>query len=75
MQELINAASRAATQVVGEVGSTRHVETLPTGEHVFATSRNRHDPVTVTLNPNGLRACVEWCGGYKVVGLNTTTKE
>lgn len=60
-------AERAASQVCGEVTGARHAETLPTGEQVFRVSVAGHPcDATVTLNPNGHSAGVEWRDRYRV---------
>ena len=75
MDEMIERARRAASLVVDDVEAVSHVETLPTGVRVFAaTCRGRAGRVTVTLNPNGLGAGVEWRhktkgNGYRVIKI------
>jgi hypothetical protein len=60
MTELIDKAKQAASQIFDDVESASHVETQPSGVAVFAISRRAGGQVTVTLNPNGLGAGVEW---------------
>jgi hypothetical protein len=60
MRELIERATLAASQVFDDVESASHVETQPTGVSVFSVARRSGGQVTVTLNPNGLGAGVEW---------------
>lgn len=67
MEEMLDRAKRAAAQVCGEVTSARHAESLPTGEQVFSVGVAGHErAATVTLNPNGHSAGVEWRDGYRV---------
>lgn len=75
MEPLIKLAREAACRMVGEPCDASHAETLDSGEHVFHVvcdvSRVK---ATVTLNPNGLKACVEWPSGtegtnYKICDL------
>jgi len=60
MNDLIDRAKLAASQVFDNVEGARHVETQPTGVSVFSVARRSGCQVTVTLNPNGLGAGVEW---------------
>jgi cytochrome c5 len=61
MDALIERARAAASQVAEDVESVSHVDTLPTGVHVFeATCRDSAGKIIVSLNPNGLGAGVEW---------------
>ena len=75
MASLVEKARQAARQVVGEVGAARDLGSHPTGERVFSvTPLGGGHPVTVTLNPNGLRAGVEYrCpnrgSGYRVLTI------
>ena len=67
VRDRIRRAERAASQVCGQVSRGRHVETLPTGEQVFKVGVAGHErEATVTLNPNGTHAGVEWRDGYRV---------
>jgi hypothetical protein len=86
MTELLAKAHLAASQIVGDVASVRHVRTLPTGEEVFAakcTERLRLElprRVKITINPNGQKAAVEWKSGssgenYKICDLGTCPAE
>jgi hypothetical protein len=68
-------ATSAATQVLGCVGDVRHVETLPTGEQVFEASYEKTCQATITLNPNGIRAAVEWPSGYKICDVSPAEQE
>lgn len=60
MSDLVDRAKLAASQVFDDVEEARLVETQPTGVAVFNVSRRSGRQVTVTLNPNGLGAGVEW---------------
>ena len=71
MKHLFDQARTAASQVVGEVDQVRHVETLPTGEEVFAVSSPWVGPLTVSINPNGLKAGVEGSFGYRICLLGS----
>ncbi len=72
---LIDRARRAASLVFDDVEDVRHVETHETGVAVFAATRRAGGEVTVSLNPNGLGAGVEWRGrtksgsGYRTLRL------
>lgn len=67
MSEVTDQAARAAAHICGEVASVRHVETLPTGEQVCVAGIVGHErEATVTLNPNGTSAGVEWRDRYRV---------
>jgi hypothetical protein len=70
MKTMVERAVRAASQICGTVSSGRHVETLPTGEEVFRVGVVGHErEATVTLNPNGLCAGVDWQDGYRLYKL------
>jgi len=75
MDELINLARVAAERTVGETTAARHVATLDSGEHVFHVDCLASEvAATVSLNPNGHKACVEWPSGthttnYKICDL------
>ena len=69
MSTLLKRAQSAARLILGSAHGAQHVETLPTGEQVFAVSSDQTGPVTVTLNPNGVKAAVEWPSGYKICTL------
>jgi hypothetical protein len=83
MLELTQKATEAASLTVGEVSSIKHSRTLAAGEQVFhVVCREHASRVTVTLNPNGHKATVEWRSGskgtnYKVCDLRhmIATKE
>jgi hypothetical protein len=68
-------AKFAASQVLPVVVSVEHSESRPTGEQVFSVDLpGRKRGATVTLNPNGLHACVEWRNkktgpGYRIFRL------
>lgn len=76
MKELETIVSTVARQVVGEVNFVRHELTTPIGEHVFVVKCDMAPrQVTVTLNPNGKKASVEWRSGksgknYKVCSIH-----
>jgi hypothetical protein len=71
MRKMVERAEHAASQVCGPVSSGRHVETLPTGEEVFRVGVVGHErEATVTLNPNGQHAGVEWQDGYRIFRLH-----
>jgi hypothetical protein len=54
-------AKLAASQVLPELVAVEHAESRPTGEQVFSVELpGRRRGATVTLNPNGIHACVEW---------------
>jgi hypothetical protein len=61
MKYLILQAEHAARQVLGDVSGLRYVETSEADEQVFA-ARMGFARVTITINPNGRRATVEWPG-------------
>lgn len=67
MPELMQKATQAATMTVGEVTSVRHAQTLAEGSQVFhVVCRERaRGHVTVTINPNGHKAAVEWKSGAR----------
>jgi hypothetical protein len=69
--ELLARARLAASQVFDDVEEASHVETQPTGVAVFAVTRRSGARVTVTLNPNGLGAGVEWRNKTKENGYRT----
>lgn len=84
MLALSKKAREAASQLVGEVASVKHAATLEAGEQVFHIKcRERPSTVTVTINPNGNKATVEWKSGtrgtnYKICNLGrhmTITRE
>ena len=81
MTELLAKAHLAASQIVGDVASVRHVRTLPTGEEVFAAKCvELPRRVKITINPNGQKAAVEWKSGssgenYKICDLGERTAE
>lgn len=83
MLDLAKIATEVAALTVGEVASIRHSKTLAAGEQVFSVvCRERASRVTVTINPNGRKAAVEWRSGsrgsnYKVCDLRhlAITKE
>jgi len=67
MEDMLEKARQAASKICGKVSRARHVEALPTGEQVFRVGVvGRDHEATVTLNPNGLRAGVEWRDQYRV---------
>jgi len=88
MKHLIHLARQAAEQVVGQTTDARHVDTLDSGEEVFHVDCQASRVLaTVSINPNGRKACVEWPSGtrgsnYKICDLQdlapsslTTTSE
>lgn len=75
MTEMLQRATSAASRVLGLVGDVRHVETLPTGEQVFEASYEETCQATITLNPNGIRAAVEWPSGYKICDVEPLDQE
>jgi hypothetical protein len=80
MNDLITRATQAASQLFDDVEGARHVETHPTGVTVFEVSRRSGGRVTVSLNPNGLGAGVEWScksrgSGYRTFKLQGNTPQ
>ncbi len=88
MEQLIELAREAASRMVGAPCDASHSATLESGEQVFHVVCDvAKVRATVTLNPNGLKACVEWPSGtqgtnYKICDLRdlagtklTTTSE
>ncbi len=84
MLELSKKATEAAAMTVGAVATVKHSRTLADGQEVFiVVCRERASRVTVTINPNGHKASVEWRSGsrgtnnYKVCNLShmATTRE
>jgi putative component of toxin-antitoxin plasmid stabilization module len=73
MQRLENQARAAAEQLFQDVAEVQFVETSSAGEHVFDARRRSGSTARVTLNPNGIRACVEWSdhqgSGYRIFRL------
>jgi hypothetical protein len=54
-------AKLAASEVLPEMLTVKHFESRPTGEQVFSVDLpGRKGGAMVTLNPNGIHACVEW---------------
>jgi hypothetical protein len=70
VRHLILRAEHAARQVLEDVSDVRYVETSEAVGHVFS-ARTGFARVTITLNPNGKRATVEWPGEgtYKICQL------
>ena len=67
MRDEVRRAESAASQVCGRVSRGRCVSSLPTGEKVFRVGVVGHErEATVTLNPNGTHAGVEWRNRYRV---------
>lgn len=68
-------ARLAASQVLPEIVAVEYLESRETGEKVFGVDLpGRRRGATVTLNPNGLAACVEWRSkktgpGYRIFRL------
>jgi hypothetical protein len=60
MRDLINKARWAASQVLGDVVSVEFEQMLPIGEQCFTVRRQSNTHARVVMNPNGLRAGVEW---------------
>lgn len=59
--QLLQRALFAASQLFDDVADVRFVDSAPTGErHYQVTRKKSKDVVTVTINPNGLKAGVEW---------------
>ena len=57
----LDKARLAASQVLPEIVAAYHLESRETGEQVFGVDLpGRRRGATVTLNPNGIHACVEW---------------
>lgn len=80
MSELLLRAQRAASVVFDDVVKARHERTEPSGVEVFRVSRRAGDEVTVSLNPNGLGAGVEWRSreagpGYRALRLQGLVPE
>ena len=71
MRELIEKARTAASQLFDDVVEIAHVETQPTGVAVFAVARRAGGSVTVSLNPNGRGAGVEWRCPTRGTGYRT----
>jgi hypothetical protein len=62
--QLLQRARMAATQLFDDVDIVRFIDTEPTGERRYlVTRKGTDDVVTVTINPNGIKAGVEWRKG------------
>lgn len=83
MASKLEVARQAALRLFEDVVDLKFVETLKTDEDVFLAGRQgQKGSLTVTLNPNGTKAAVEWKGSrskqstdyrvFKVEGVPTT---
>lgn len=71
MHEILERAKQAASLLWDDVESASHVETHDTGVSVVAVARRSGERATVTLNPNGLGAGVEWSTPSGTTGYRT----
>jgi hypothetical protein len=71
MTDMLDQAKLAASRICGTVRYVHHASILPTGEQVFRVGVTDHEhEATVTLNPNGHSAGVEWRDRYRVFKTN-----
>jgi hypothetical protein len=72
MEGKIAIARRAALQLFTDVIDVQYASTLKTGEEKFTARRQgKAGQLTITLNPNGTKAAVEWKGSSTRGRLNS----